>query len=76
MVNETIEDVFAVSVAGGDWVRPSRRGILFCTVAGNVAVQWPNGVTTTKALTVGEYWRVAPAKVLQAGTTATVQYHV
>ena len=53
----------------------TRAGIIFCKTAGNVSVTWPSGVTTLKALTVGEYWRVCPKTINTGATTATVEMH-
>ena len=78
MVQETITDVLAVDLSAVDFETPSApvKGIVFCTIDGDVAVEWPNGVTTSKSLTAGEYWRVSPSKILKTGTTATVQFHI
>lgn len=79
-VTETIEDIIAVDVSSADWEngdhRTFKRGLIFCTAAGDVAVEMKNGTQTSKTMEVGEYWRISPFKILNTGTTATVEFHL
>jgi hypothetical protein len=78
MVTETIKNAVAIDISSIDWVKEdfvTHDGVLFCTVAGNVTAMMPSGISCTKAMTVGEYWRISPSKVVRATTTATVQFH-
>ena len=78
MVRELITDGVSVNLSVSDWlaensVAKSESFMLFAETAGTIKVGLASGVTQTRTLAQGEYWRVRPVKVFKTGTTATVQ---
>ena len=78
MVIEHITDAISVNLSVNDWIADSSEArlqsfMLFAETAGTVKVGLASGITQTKTLAQGEYWRVRPIKIFKTGTTATVQ---
>ena len=62
----TPSDTVDLAVSG------ERPRVLYCTVAGNVALRDDLGTTITYALIAGQILPFSPQRVMATGTTATV----
>ena len=72
---EIVKNAKDVNLESVDFLTSSVNGdgILLAKTAGNIAVEWPSGATTTFAVTAGQFLRIWPKKILRATTTASVQ---
>ena len=76
-VVESITEARAVTYTDGEHVLPvAQRGLLFAQVGGSVQVEWPSGVQSTITVEDSGYIRWYPKRIIEAGTTATLQIHI
>ena len=71
-----VKNGMAVTFTGGEFINPiETSSYVYCRVDGTVQVELSNGFNTSQAMLAGSYWRVGASKIIEAGTSATVEIH-
>jgi hypothetical protein len=74
-VEGIVTNAVAVDLTGGDFTNPiNGKCMVYCISDGTVNITLPSGITTSKDLVAGQYWKIRPITVLDT-STATIQLH-